>query len=95
MRAEVRFSSFKSRDIPVIHGEVREVSPDRLIDEHTQQPYFLARVIVAEEDIPAELRDKIVPGMPSDVILPTGERTVLEYLINPLQTAVAKAFTEE
>lgn len=95
MTAEVRFPAFKARQTPVIFGEVRDVSADRLIDEQTRQPYFLARVSVANEDVPKHLRGRITAGMPGDVILPTGERTVLEYLLNPMETALTHAFTEE
>lgn len=95
MHAEVRFSGFKARDIPVVYGELREISPDRLIDEYTHQPYFLARVIVAETELPPELKGKIIPGMPGDVVVPTGERTALEYLVDPLRTALTHAFREE
>lgn len=91
MRAEVRFSSFKSSLLPIISGRVESVSRDRLVDE-TKQPYFLAQVIV--DDIPEELRDHIIAGMPADLVFPTGERTVLNYLIRPLQDRMHSAFRE-
>ena len=95
MEAEIRFSAFKSRGIPIITGAIREISPDRLIDEQTRQPYFLARIHVADADIPEDLKGRLTPGMPGDIIFPTGERTVLQYLTSPMQDAFHKAFTEE
>lgn len=95
MSAEVRFSAFKARTTPVVFGSLKEVSPDRIVDEKNGQPYFLARVIVAEEEIPEALKGRITAGMPADVILPTGERTVLQYLLNPLETALSQSFAEE
>ena len=92
MRAEVRFTSFKSSLLPIISGRVESVSRDRLVDEATHQPYFLAQVVV--EDIPEELRDHIVAGMPADLVFATGERTVLNYLIRPLQDRMNSAFRE-
>lgn len=92
MRAEVRFSSFKSSLLPIISGRVESVSRDRLMDEMNKQPYFLAQVIV--DDIPEELRDRIVAGMPAELVFPTGERTVLNYLIRPLQDRMNGAFRE-
>ena len=93
MRAEVRFSSFKSSLLPIILGRVESVSRDRLGDEvNKQQPYFLAQVVV--DDIPEELRDRIVAGMQADLVFPTGERTVLNYLIRPLQDRMNSAFRE-
>lgn len=95
MNAEVRFTGIKERDAPTVYGQVREVSPDRLVDENTRQPYFLARVVVPEEDIPAVLEGRLTPGMPGDVIVPTGERTVLQYLVDPMQSAFSRALREE
>ena len=92
MQAEVRFTSFKSSILPIILGRVESVSRDRLFDETTRQPYFLAQVVV--DDIPTELRDRLVAGMPADLVFPTGERTVLNYLVRPLQDRMNSAFRE-
>jgi hypothetical protein len=56
---------------------------DRLLDETTRQPYFLTQVVV--ENVPREVRERLLVGMPADVLLPTGERTALDYLIRPLK----------
>lgn len=92
MQAEVRFTSFKSSLLPIILGRVESVSRDRSFDELNKQPYFLAQVVVNQ--IPEELRDHIVAGMPTDLIFPTGERTVLNYLVRPLQDRMHSAFRE-
>ena len=92
MQAEVRFTSFKTSILPIISGRVQSVSRDRLMDDTTRQPYFLAQVIV--DDIPTGLRDHLVAGMPADLVFPTGERTVLNYLIRPLQDRMSGAFRE-
>ena len=83
MPAEVRFSSFQTRILPIIVGKVESVSRDRMVDEQTKQPYFLAQVVV--DDIPSFVKDRLSAGMPADVIFPTGERTVLDYLVRPLK----------
>ena len=62
------------------------------MEEANKQPYFLAQVVV--DDIPEELRDLIVAGMPADLVFATGERTVLNYLIRPLQDRLHGAFRE-
>jgi HlyD family type I secretion membrane fusion protein len=95
MEAQVRFSSFKSRNMPAILGELREVSADRLVDETTRQPYFSGQVVVSEDKLPSEIHGRLTPGMPADIIVPTGERTVMEYLVHPLKTSLIGAFTEE
>lgn len=92
MRAEVRFTSFNSSVLPIIMGRVVTVSRDRLVDEATKQPYFLAQVVV--DDIPPEIRDHLVAGMPANLVFPTGERTLLNYLVRPLQDRMNSAFRE-
>lgn len=94
--AEVRFSAFSSRTTPVIFGNVTVLSQD--IIEPTRQgeePYYQARVEVGESDIPLEIRGRIVPGMPADVIIPTGERTLVQYLVKPIEDSFYKGIREE
>ncbi|MGD9728898.1 MAG: HlyD family efflux transporter periplasmic adaptor subunit, partial [Nitrospiraceae bacterium] len=83
MAAEIRFSAFQSRILPIVIGRVESVSRDRLIDEQTRQPYFLAQVV--SDNVPSVVRERLSAGMPADVIFPTGERTVLDYLVRPLK----------
>jgi HlyD family type I secretion membrane fusion protein len=94
--AEVRFSALNLRETPIIIGTVRSVSGDRLIDETNRQPYFLARVEVSPEER-AKLGDgaRLSAGMPAEVLINTGERTALQYLLKPLTDALARGLTEE
>ncbi|MFG1228201.1 HlyD family type I secretion periplasmic adaptor subunit [Xanthobacter wiegelii] len=91
---EVRFPAFHGRTTPMVLGHLGSVSRDRLVDETTHQPYFLARVGVDETDVPAELRGRLQPGMDAEVAFHTGSRTVLSYLLRPLSDAMARSFTE-
>ncbi len=91
---EVRFPAFHGRTTPMVLGHLGSVSRDRLVDETTHQPYFLARVGVDETDVPADLRGRLQPGMDAEVAFHTGSRTVLSYLLRPLSDAMARAFTE-
>ena len=84
MDAEVRFPSFRSLGLPVIRGKVTAVSRDRLVDDVTKEPYFDAQVAVGRQQVPKFVSDKLSAGMPADVVIPTGERTVLNYLVAPL-----------
>jgi HlyD family type I secretion membrane fusion protein len=94
-KAELRFPTFHSRTMPVIQGKISTVSSDRLIDEATHAPYFLVIVKLNERALPAEVRGKLVAGMPAEVVIPTGDRTVLEYLFNPLTNALRKTMREK
>jgi HlyD family secretion protein len=93
MRAEIRFTAFRTNVLPLIMGRVESVSRDRLIDETTKQPYFLAQVVV--EDAPREVRERLTAGMPADLLFPTGERTVLDYLVRPLKDRINSALREK
>lgn len=92
--AEVRFPAFHSRTTPLIMGTLQDISSDRLTDEKTGVPYYLALVAVRDTDVPPELKARLRPGMPADVIFPTGERTVFDYLTRPLTEAVTTSFRE-
>jgi HlyD family type I secretion membrane fusion protein len=92
MQAEVRFTSFKASTLPIIMGRVESVSRDRMVDEATRRPYFLAQVVV--HDIPKDIGDRLVAGMPAELLFPTGERTVLNYLVRPLQDRMHGAMRE-
>jgi HlyD family type I secretion membrane fusion protein len=93
MLAEIRFSSFHTRILPIIMGRVQSVSRDRLTDEQTKQPYFLAQIVA--EDIPTTVKERLSAGMPADIIFPTGERTVLDYLVRPLKDRLRGVMREK
>jgi HlyD family secretion protein len=92
--AEIRFPAFHSRLIPLLMGHLESVSHDRLIDEASKQPYFRGIVVLDKAEIPGELRSRVRAGMPSQVIVASGERTVLSYLISPLSSTLRKTFID-
>lgn len=93
--AKVLLSAFSGRDAPRINGIVRSVSADRLTDENTHQPYYLARVEVDRTQLAAlGPRIELVPGMPAEVLIVTGERTMMDYLLEPFMKALKRSFRE-
>lgn len=94
MMADIRFTAFSFRTTPVVEGEVVFVSADRLEDPKTGEPYFLSRLIVSDEALRALGPVNLRPGMPADVMIKTGARTPLQYLLKPLTDALARSFTE-
>jgi HlyD family secretion protein len=92
--AEVRFPAFHSRMIPLILGHLESVSRDRLVDEASKQPYYRGIVRLDDMDIPEEWRSRVRAGMPAEVIVATGERTVLSYFVSPLTSTLRKGFIE-
>jgi HlyD family type I secretion membrane fusion protein len=94
-RAEVRFPNFSSRRTPIILGTVQSVSADSKMDDNTKQPYYSARITIDYSTLPREVSEHILPGMQADVLISTGERTVLQYLVGPLMNALSKTFREK
>lgn len=93
--AQIRLSAFAQRNVPMITGTVRYVSADRLVDEVTGQPYFRATVEVTKEQI-ARIGEGVVltAGMPAEVMIVTGEQTLLGYLIKPAADTLRRSFRE-
>lgn len=96
LETEVRFSAFKTRLTPIMLGSVQSVSNDVIIPENSQeQPYYLARIDVEDDKIPEDIKGRLTAGMPADVIITTGERTVANFIVSPLLDAVRKSLIEE
>ncbi len=93
--ASIRFVALNARTTPEVPAMVEYISADRLIDPATQEPYFDARLKLADE-LPSEFSlDQIYPGMPVDAFIKTGDRTFVEYLVKPVTDSFSKAFREE
>ena len=88
--AQVRLTAFNQRNLAPIEGKVLTVSADRLTDERSGVPYFLARVILVED-----LAVALYPGMQAEVMIVAGERTVLDYIFRPLSQSLGRTFRED
>ncbi|USQ97430.1 HlyD family type I secretion periplasmic adaptor subunit [Caulobacter sp. RL271] len=95
MVTEVRLPAFHSREIPILNGKIESISRDRLTDPEGKISYFLGIVKVDVKQLPKPLRAKVTAGMPAQVIVPTRERTVLDYLFSPLRDAMRTTMREE
>jgi len=93
-KADVRFAAF-SKQYNGLPGRLESISADSLMDEATKQPYYNAKVVIDPAHIPQEIAAHLTPGMPADVLINTGERTMLQYLIGPLLNRVAKTMREK
>lgn len=93
--AFVRFSAFSQKTTPELVGNIYSVSADATLDETTGQSFYLARLQFDRDALPADLRDRLVPGMPAEVYVQTGERSVLSYFVKPLTDQLARTFREE
>jgi HlyD family secretion protein len=97
-RTEVRIPAFHGRNLPIVYGEVRQISADRFTDERTGNPYFRAQIVVSPEQLQrlTEASDRqLRPGLPAQIVVPTRSRTALEYLVEPLNQALWRSMREE
>jgi HlyD family secretion protein len=91
----LRLSAFNQRTTPELNGVVTRVSPDVTVDQRTGQSYYTIRVSMPPEEV-ARLGDvKMIPGMPVEAFVQTGDRTMLSYLIKPLSDQLMRAFREK
>jgi len=99
MPAEVRVHAYNQRRLPLILGKVTYVSADRLMEKSSdkagEQAYYLTRVEVDPESLADLPGAKLYPGMTTDVVIETGERTALDYLLTPITTSLRKSFREQ
>jgi membrane fusion protein, protease secretion system len=89
------FSAFNQNQTPHIPGVVTHVSADRLVDEKSGQPYYSLKARVAPEGMKMIANLQIRPGMPVELFVKTGERTMLNYLFKPLVDKFNTSLTEE
>lgn len=95
LSAEVKLTAFKQRNQPILQGEVVSISPDALSDERTGQLYYLAEVRVSPGELSKLGEERLMPGMPAEVVIAAGERTLLQYFVQPLTDSLWRAFREE
>jgi len=91
----LRLSAFNQRTTPELNGRVTRVSPDVTTDQRTGQSYYTIRVSMPPEEVARLGEAKLIPGMPVEAFVQTGDRTMLSYLIKPLKDQLMRAFREK
>jgi HlyD family secretion protein len=92
--ATVRFPAFNQRTTPEFQGNVKTVSADTSTDQKTGISYYTVRIALPEDEIAKSAHLKLVPGMPVEAHVRTGDRTIMSYLTKPLTDQVTKAWRE-
>ncbi|ALI04109.1 MULTISPECIES: HlyD family type I secretion periplasmic adaptor subunit [Pseudomonas] len=92
---DILFTAFNQSKTPRVPGEVSLISADQMVDEKTGVPYYVLRSSVS--DVAMEKLNGLVikPGMPAEMFVRTGERSLLNYLFKPLLDRAGSALTEE
>ncbi|MBA3966026.1 MAG: HlyD family type I secretion periplasmic adaptor subunit [Nitrospirales bacterium] len=92
--AIIRLPAFNQRTTPELTAHVKTISADLTRDEVTGVGYYLAQLLIGERELTKLKEKKLVPGMPVEAFIQTGERTILSYLIKPMTDHIAHAFKE-
>ncbi|GAA0029148.1 HlyD family type I secretion periplasmic adaptor subunit [Bradyrhizobium ottawaense] len=95
MRAEVHLTAYKQRIVPIIHGDVIQVSADRLTDPKTNAPYYTAFVRIDQGELADMPNIRLYPGMPATVMIPTVQRTAFDYIVGPLAMSFNQSFRQK
>jgi HlyD family secretion protein len=91
----LRLSAFNQRTTPELNGVVTRVSPDVTTEQRTGQTYYTIRVSMSPQEIARLGDNKLIPGMPVEAFVQTGDRTMLSYLIKPFSDQLMRAFREK
>ena len=95
LSAVVHLTAFTGQNMLRMEGKVQYVSADRLADEKTGPSYYLARVAVERDELKRlGPQYKLVSGMPAEVLIVTGERTMFQYMFRPFLDAIRRSFHE-
>ncbi len=93
--ALLRFSAFNQRTTPELNGEVIRISPDVTEDPKTGARYYTVRIGASESEVARLGGLKLVPGMPVEAFMQTRSRTVMSFMVRPLQDQLSRAFREK
>lgn len=93
-RADVNMIGFRQRTTPVLVGRVSRVSADALTDQRSDETFYLAEVRISPAELAKLGSRRIQPGMPTEVMISTGERTAIAYLIQPILDSMNRAWRE-
>jgi HlyD family secretion protein len=92
-RTVLRFSAFNAATTPEINGQVSRISADVSSDQRTGQSFYTIRIAINPDELSRQ-GSKLVPGMPVECFIQTGERTVISYLLKPFRDQLKRTFRE-
>jgi HlyD family secretion protein len=91
----LRLSALNQRTTPELNGTISRISPDTTTDQRTGQSYYTIRISLPPEEVARLGEVKLIPGMPVEAFVQTGERTMISYLAKPLSDQLMRAFREK
>lgn len=95
LSAHVRFTAFSQRHISAVEGRVLSVSADRLMDDRSGEPFYIARIELQEDVHQVIKGERLYPGMQAEVMVVTGARTPMDYFFQPITESFNRSFREQ
>ena len=92
--SRIRLSAFDQQSTPEIFGTLESVSADQVEDPRLREPVFVARIRIDDAELDRLGDLQLVPGMPAEVFIQTGERLAISYLLKPVLETFARAFKD-
>lgn len=93
--ATIRLTAFNQDTTPEIIGRVQTISADSVFDEAKQTSFYRTQISISKSELSKIGGLQLVPGMPAEILIKTGERQVISYLIKPLLDSFARTFRDE
>lgn len=94
LEAHLRFTALSMRTTPELNGTVVQLAPDRTVDRATNAAFYPATISIPESELRKLGRSRLAVGMPVEVFIQTGKRTILEYILRPLADQMKRALRE-
>ena len=91
MPVKIRLSAYKMREVIPVDGKITHISADRF-QSHNGPEYYIAYVDIDSESLKTMPQVKLQPGMPVELLLVNGSRTLFEYLVYPIKAVMFKSF---
>lgn len=93
--ADVQLTAYKSRTAPLLEGKVVYISADRLISENSGIPYYICHIEIDGASLNAAPELALYPGMPAEVFIKTEARTLLDYILSPIESVIRRSMREQ
>lgn len=93
--AIIRLTAFNQDTTPEITGMVRTISADSVYDEANESSFYRTQISIPKSELGKIADLQLLPGMPAEILIKTGERQVISYLIKPLLDSFARTFRDD
>ena len=97
LMTDIRFASFTDSPQLSIEGKLVSVSNDSISEPSPVGAvnFYLGRIEITDQGLLALGKNKIQAGMPVEILIKTGERTLFQYVLHPLIKRIAISLSEK